>query len=114
MSSMYAKYLKERTYDEILETDQGFATYRYIQDKNAVYIVDIYVLPEHRKSSIASKLADEICREALDKGCDLLIGTVCPTAKGSTDSIKVLIAYGMEVKSSSQDFIVFEKRLTKP
>ncbi len=66
--SLYAEYLKERTYDEIIETDEGFATYRVIEEGKAVYIVDIYVTPEARKAGLASKLADQIAEIANSRG----------------------------------------------
>lgn len=108
--SFYADYLRERTTDDIIETDEGFATYRFVNAKT-VYIVDIYVRPECRKSHVAKDLADEIVRRAKEKGCNELIGTVVPSTKNSTDSVKVLIAYGMSLNSSGNDLIVFRKEI---
>ena len=107
--SLYAEYLKERTNDQILETSFGFATYRFINDGKSVYIVDIFVMPEERKNGLASALADQIVRVGKAKGCSELLGTVVPTAKGSTASLKVLLGYEMEVQSAAQDLIVFRK-----
>ncbi len=64
MASLYAKYIGERTDDCIWETGAGFATYRYVEDGNAVYIIDIYVLPDARKSGHAAMIADEIAKVA--------------------------------------------------
>lgn len=107
---MWANYLKEKTEDLIRETDQGFATYKYIDEKT-VYIMDLYVHPDFRKSNVASSMADSIIGEAKSKGCTKLLGSVVPSNKNSTDSLKVLLAYGMRLKSSSNDFIVFEKEI---
>lgn len=106
--SLYANYVRERTEDQIIENDVGFATYRYLNEKQ-VYIVDIYVLPEHRKLGDASAIADSICKDAKQRGCTELIGSVVPSAKGSTESLKVLLAYGMRLQSSAQDLILFKK-----
>jgi ribosomal protein S18 acetylase RimI-like enzyme len=106
--SLYADYLKERTDDQILETEFGFATYRFLDEKT-VYIVDIYVMPECRRGTHASAMADNIVRASKLKGCTKLLGTVVPSAKGSTTSLKVLLGYGMKLKSCSNDCIVFEK-----
>lgn len=108
MSSLYAKYIKERTDDYILEIEEGFATYRYLNEYQ-VYIVDLYVLPEYRKQGIASKLGDAICLKARRKGYTELVGTVCPSANNATESALVLIAYGMKIDSSSNNVIVFKK-----
>jgi ribosomal protein S18 acetylase RimI-like enzyme len=109
MSSMYGLYLKEKTDDLIKETEQGFATYRYLDDSKTVYIIDLYVHPDFRQTNIASTIADNIVEEAKAKGCIKLLGSVVPSNKNSTVSLKVLLAYGMSLESSSNDFIVFKK-----
>jgi GNAT superfamily N-acetyltransferase len=108
---MYAKYLTERTSDSILETHQGYATYRYLNDGKTVYIIDIYVLPDFRKLGVAATMADTIVDEAKVKGCTEVLGSVVPTAKGSTESLKVLLGYGMSLQSSAIDFIIFRKEI---
>lgn len=107
--SLYAEYLKERTEDKIIETADGFATYRYINDGKSVYIIDIYVVPELRKTGEASYLAEQVIKEAKTKGCTELIGTVVPSSKSSTTSMKVLLAYGMELQSADRDLVIFRK-----
>lgn len=109
--SLYADYLKERTTDHILETPSGFASYRYVNEGKTVYIVDIYVVPEERKSGRASALADEIIKEAKLKGCSEVLGSVQPSTKNSTDSLKVLLAYGFELFNAGQDFIFLKKKI---
>lgn len=111
MPSLYAKYLKERNDDEIVETEKGFASYRYINDGKSVYLTDIYVLPEFRKENVASMIADEIALIAKSKGATEMIGTVVPTANNSTSSLKVLLGYGMTLQSASNNCIVFKKDL---
>ncbi len=106
--SLYADYLHEKTNDQIIENEFGFATYRYIGN-DVVYIVDIYILPEFRKSKHASTIADNIVELASKKGCTKLMGSIVPSNKNSTDSLKVLLAYGMKLESSTTDFIAFTK-----
>jgi len=108
--SLYADYVREKTSDEILETKEGFATYRY-PDENTVYIVDIYVPKDLRKKGVASRLADEIVNLAKLKGCTKLIGSVVPSAKDSDTSLKVLQGYGMVLDSCTSNFILFRKDL---
>lgn len=111
MSSLYAKYIQERTHDQIIETEYGFVTYRFVNEGKTVYIVDIYVLPEHRKQMLATSLANQVAREAKERGCVDMIGTVVPSAKGSTTSVKVLLGYGMSINSAAHDVVVFRKEL---
>lgn len=109
--SLYAEYIKEKTNDDILEVNGGFATYRYVPDQGAVYIIDIYVQPELRKNNIASKMADVIAHEAKQKGFFKMFGSVIPTAKDSTLGLKVLLAYGFKLSSSAENFILLEKEI---
>jgi hypothetical protein len=109
--SLYAQYLLERTTDSILETDYGFVTYRYLPGNTSVYIIDIFILPEHRHQRGASSLADRVVLEAKERGCTELLGSVCPSAKGSTQGLRVLLGYGMKLKSSDKDFIIFTKEI---
>lgn len=106
---MFAEYLKERENKECLYSDKGFATYLF--DKQTCYIESIYVRPEFRKSGEASRLADKITEIAVERGCNLLMGSVCPSTNGSTASLKVLLAYGFGLVSSSGNFIILSKEI---
>lgn len=108
--SLYAQYIKEHRNDECIESDKGFCTYRYL-NSNQVYIIDIFILPEYRNSKEASDIADLVVKAAKEKGCKELLGTVVPSAKNSTDSLKVLLSYGMYLDSSTNDLICFKKDL---
>lgn len=107
--SMYGDYLKEKTSDQILESEGGFATFRYLNDGKTVYIVDLYVKPALRQKEYASTMADLIVDIAKAKGAIELLGTVVPSSKNSTISLQVLIGYGMTLSSSTNDLIVFRK-----
>ncbi len=109
MPSHYANYIKEREGREILEDKHGFASYAFTPD--AVYIQEIYVLPDYRKDGVAARYADIIAEIARAKGFTKMIGSVCPSANGSTESLKVLLAYGFKVHSSEQNLIWFVKQI---
>jgi len=109
--SLYADYILEHRGDCTIENANGFATYRFLNNNATVYLVDIYVRPEARKSGAASDLADKVCEIARQKGAKELLGTVVPSARNSTASLKVLLGYGMELQSASADLIIFRKSL---
>ena len=112
MLSLYGQYLTERTSRGILETEHGFATFDYITD-DTVYIVDLYVVPEKRKSHVASEIADKICEEAVKLGKKYLLGAVDLTANGAENSVKVLEAYGMKVHKVVEPMVFYIKPLIK-
>jgi ribosomal protein S18 acetylase RimI-like enzyme len=107
--SLYAQYLQERTNRGILEIEDGFATFDYID--NYVYIIDLYVKPEKRNSHVASELADKICEQALKDGKEFLLGSVDANAKGADISHKVLKAYGMVEYKVVEPMIFYVKPL---
>lgn len=107
--SLYGKYILEHHGDGIVEGLYGFATYRFLNEKKTVYIVDIYVDKDFRRTMLASEMADKIADIARAEGATEMIGTVVPSANNSTDSMKVLLKYGMALKSASENLIVFRK-----
>lgn len=109
MSSLYAEYIKEREDFETVEDEYGFATYKIIN--NEVYLRDIFTLKEYRQLSMGKKLAEKVMEIAKEKGCTKLLGTVVPSALGSSLSMKLFLSYGMKLKSSSNDFIILEMDL---
>lgn len=112
--SFYGDYIKERLGKSIIETDSGFATYFYTTHPlygESVYIEDIYVVPHLRRTKAASQMADRIANEALDNGVKTMLGSVCPNAKGSTESLKTLLGYGMKLDCIRDGLIYFVKQL---
>lgn len=107
--SLFGEYIQERENKGIIESETGFATYKFLND--GVYIEDIYVKPEARKSGEATRLADMICDIAKEKGMTKVFGSVSPSAIGSTASLKVLLAYGFRLDSCTNNFIWLVKEL---
>ena len=107
--SLYGMYIKELGNRDILETEKGFATYSFFED--SVYIEDIFVHPDYRNTNEASDMADEIGKIAKEKGYKKMIGSVVPGHKGSTTSIKVLLAYGFKLDGVNNNFILLKKDL---
>jgi len=107
--SHYASYIEEREGAFIVENEKGFATYRFIND--GCYIEDIYVAKDFRKNGQAVEFADQIAEIAKAKGFTRLYGTVAIGAKGATDSLKVLLAYGFNLHSANSQLVVFVKDL---
>jgi predicted acetyltransferase len=111
MASFYADYLTEKTNDDIIETDFGFVTYRHLPEQLSTYIIDLYVIPEKRHKGFATYFVDEVSKKAKEKGFKKILGTCVPSNHNSTESLKAILSYGMDLKSSSENLIIFEKRI---
>lgn len=107
--SLFADYKAEREGKLVIETDKAFAIYSIVKD--SCYIEDIYVSPEFRKAGVAKQMADFISDIAKQKNCKYLFGSVAPSGKGSQESLKILLAYGMRLHSSMSDMVFFVKDL---
>jgi hypothetical protein len=108
--SLYKEYIEEITHGYVLETGKGFITYVF-PDDDTCYIKDIYISPQYRKSHEGKQLGYTIQEIAVAKGCKYLLGSVVPSANGSTQSLKILLSFGYQLFSASPDFILFRKEL---
>lgn len=112
---MYENYLREREGKDILKHDHGFTIYGHNcvpgADFPHVYISDNWVEPSFRKSGIAREMADQICKDAKNRGFGILLGSVDVNAKSSHESLLVLIAYGMRLYTISGNTIFMSKEL---
>lgn len=107
--SLFADYKKEREGKLVVESEKGFAVYSI--SREGCYIEDIFVLPEYRKQHVAKEMADFIVKIAKAKDCNVLYGSVSPSANGANDSLKVLLSYGMKIHSSKNDLVFFVKEI---
>jgi len=111
---MYLDYLREKTDKQILEIkDQGFITYSYttLGDDKAVYVEDIYIVPELRKTKLMLKMIREIYSEAKEKGCSVALGSVQLNTKKPETSIRLLLDHGMKVLRNENQKIWFFKEI---
>lgn len=111
--SLYAKYIKELKNFEMIEDENGFIIYGFMSkgDEHFCYIEDIYVVPEMRKSHVASKYADKVTEIAREMGIKKLLGSIVPSLEGSHYRQQVLINYGFKLYSSQENFIYYIKEI---
>lgn len=112
---MYAEYIKEREGKDVLETEHGFAVYGFNcvpgVDFPHVYLQDIWIKPALRKSGVARDMADKVAAKAKTWGIGIMLGSVDGNAKGSHESLQVLIAYGMKLYTIDNSVAWFSKEI---
>lgn len=104
--SLLADYWREREGRETIEDERGFATYTFINE-SLCYLIDLYVKPEFRRGGVASFFGDAVSQAARKAGRKKLLGSVDPATNGATDSVKVLLAYGMRVSHVGDDKLIY-------
>lgn len=110
MSSLYAQYIFERENMNIVENDNGFATYTFLNN-GEIYLKDLFVKSMMRKTGLGVELADEVCRIGKEHGCKKLIGSVWVNANNPEESIGALLFYKMRITKAHDNMIWFEKDL---
>lgn len=107
--SLYAEYLKEREDFETIESEDGFIVYRIYGTQ--IFIRDLYVKVEKRNQGEGTRLAHLLVEIGKREGCTSLATSVCPTAGGSTVSLKAILAYGFELQRSTENLIFLQKKI---
>lgn len=107
--TLYARYIAEREGFSIIENEHGFAT--FIVSGDTIYLRDLYVVPEKRRSNVATELVDDVCMVGRTYKCKILTGSVSVKAFTATESLKAVLAYGMRVLGIQGELITFEKEL---
>ena len=107
---LYSKYIKERENRELIEVPHGFITYQKL-DNGDIYIVDLFVEKEFRRSGIGTQLSELVKQAALKDGVKRLIGSICLTTNGVTNSMKSLITDGFTYSHASGTMLYFVKEI---
>ena len=107
--SLFGEYIKERLNKDIVEDENGFATYYFVKD--GIYLEDMYVLPSHRKTFYPKHLADKVASIGKEKGFNKMFTTVVPSTNNATVSLKACISYGFKLHSCEQNLIILVKEL---
>ena len=108
--SLFADYIKERENKNIIESDNGFATYS-IYDNGECYVQDIFVRSDMRGSKLAASMTNQIAEIARNSDCHTLIGSADINDKNCSKNIKSMIEYGMIVYKTVGTIIFLKKDL---
>lgn len=109
--SLYAQFIKETSTDSIIENEEGFVTYRYLNNGYSVYMIDVYVVPSARIKGIFLDFVDRIVKEAKEKGCKEILGTISMSNPNRTAIMRGHMAYGMQLDSIANNGIILRKDL---
>jgi len=106
---MWLDYVRERMpMKSVLETEKGFAIYYNIEVESAVYVEEIYVKPEFRRSDVAYNLMKEIVKES---NMPFMLGSIDTTTEGTTASLKGMLKAGFEPYRTEGNLMFFRKVL---
>lgn len=98
------EYLREVEKTHTVQHEHGAMWYRFQGENDCeCFITGVWIIPEHRKSGIASRLADMVFEIAKSKGCKYLIGQVDPKTPGASVSLLSQLHYGFQLSPNIVD-----------
>lgn len=109
--SLYGDYIKEKLGRGILETEQGWISFDFI-GKDVVYVADMYVVPEHRRSKVGTELVNKVVEEVIKLDRKILMSSVDVTSKDALISLRGMEAYGMKIYSVQGTVVYFVKPIS--
>jgi GNAT superfamily N-acetyltransferase len=107
--NLYFEYIKEREGTEGIQFNDGFITYRIVDDE--CYIADMFVKKESRQSGIASKMISKIEEIAKEKNCKSISANIWATDKGNRRTLSGALKLGFEVVGAKNDCLILLKTL---
>lgn len=115
MISLYGQYVIEREGKQILETDSGFATYTIAPTEigNQIFVHDLFILQNCRKSKEASNLVDQLLEIAADNNCTHAMSTVDPRTNGATTALKFQLHVGMNLYKTANGLVYLYMELPR-
>tara|TARA_R110000764_G_scaffold87086_2_gene167862 strand:- start:447 stop:767 length:321 start_codon:yes stop_codon:yes gene_type:complete len=106
---MWLDYVRERMpMKNVIEMEEGFAIYYNIEAESAVYIEEIYIKPQFRRSDIASSLMRDIIKESV---MPYMLGSIDVSTEGKTASLKGMLKAGFEPYRTEGNLMFFRKEL---
>lgn len=116
--ALFQDYLKELRGEEIIwENDDsipvGFLTYVIDKTGNELYVRELFVVPEYRRTDVATRLALKAESEARIRGCKILAGTLIKGTRGMTESMGAMLSFGFKIHDWDQNKIVMTKEVSK-
>lgn len=106
------EYMKEREGYKFYETDEGLIMYKLVPEVNAVYVTDIYVVPDKRNEYIGTYMTDKVVADCKERyGCTLLVGSVCLDDSKCSINRKILETYGMTFSHQEGSMLYFKKEV---
>lgn len=109
----FVNYFKEEVgVTDVVVKDYGFYSYTIIG--NECLVNDMYIEPQFRGKSFATKMMDEIAVTAKERGCDRLTSNILVFDKNYekvNKKIGPFLGVGFKIENIGQDAITFEKKI---
>ena len=109
---MYFKYIKERLgKDSIQYEDKAFAIFFDYPAENAIYVEDVYVSPDYRRSGIGEKIMEDMCNLAKEANRKYLLGSVDITSNNPEASLIGMLKNDFKLYKTDDSMLYVRKEI---
>lgn len=106
---LFEAYIAEREGAKLAVVEGGFAIYKHLD--GLVYLQDIYVMPELRKSGVGSKLLKVVENYAKSANINILVGSTDTSAANATISALATLHSGFKISHIDGPVIWYRKEI---
>ena len=107
--NLYAEYIEEREDAKLYHDEDGFFTYKLLND--AFFVKDLYVRKEKRREGIGNKYAKKIEELAKKHDCLVIFCTVCVEANNWEVSKEYIESNDYSYVNKVDTMIYFKKEI---
>jgi hypothetical protein len=93
--TLYAKYIKARAGEEILENEQGFIVYKFF-DKE-IFLKDMFIDESARGTSLCRQMIEILSQMGRDHGCEILTATIHLNDERASNTMHSALHVGFKI-----------------
>lgn len=109
MSSLYARYIKEREGKSIIENEDSFVSYKI--NGPEVYLSDIFISEESRTLSRFRALINQVAEIGKANECDIITANIHLADPNANKTLKVSMHVGFKVKDANGGILLLVKKI---
>lgn len=110
LPNLYIDYLKERQNAEVLEHEHGLFVYTFLGD-GKLYLQDMYVEPEHRRTGVSHILFARLLKIAKEKEITTIIGSTDIQANNAEAGLLAALSVGFKITGIDKNMIWYSKEI---
>lgn len=104
---MWKDYLREKEGKETFEFEHGFITYLvHGENVKEIYISDMYIKPEFRKSGYLRSFIKEIEKVAQERNCVRMTAHIFLNSKNPEEPLVVDLKYGFKIFKITDNSVI--------
>jgi hypothetical protein len=108
-NSLYAKYIQEREGAEIIESEHGFISYKFLGDQ--CLVLDMFVEKSSRGNGHFKGLFSELEQKAKNAFCVQVCGRIFLADKNHKTTLFAVLSIGCEIARADGDCFYIIKKL---